>query len=193
MNIQGTSKVIAVTKDQVNKMKSAYTSSLDAMSLPTEPIAPVTASVTETLNEAPQTIESPVTNADLISQTQNISVTPVSTPVSDTLNVSEPNVSAMGVDELKEEMSKIEQEITAKNAKVMDLLDEMNADFIYHKQLVEELGKKLGLTKAPIETAPIAQSTSNIVPNVQDVQPEISPFAPGTTGNMFDTPSGMSL
>ena len=35
MNIQGTSKVIAITKDQAQKMKSAYTNQINAMSLPT--------------------------------------------------------------------------------------------------------------------------------------------------------------
>lgn len=208
MNIQGTSKVIAITKDQAQKMKSAYTNQIDAMSLPTEPIAPVTVAPTV----EPLTMEDPamsgVTNADIIGQTPSAPVAPETQPLNtpeapivsqDTTQslAGYPDTSAMSVDELKDEMAKIEQEMATKNIKIMDFLDEINADFLYHQQLVAELDKKMGLTKAPNETAPIVQ---NVAPAatatqvVQETSQEISPFSPGTTGNMFDVPtSGMSL
>lgn len=208
MNIQGTSKVIAITKDQAQKMKSAYTNQINAMSLPTEPIAPVTATPTV----EPLTMEAPamggVTNADIIGQTPSAPVAPetqpLTTPATPTVSqdttqslAGYPNTSAMSVDELKDEMAKIEQEMATKNIKIMDFLDEINADFLYHQQLVAELDKKMGLTKAPIETAPIVQNVAPaapVTPVVQETTQEISPFSPGTTGNMFDVPtSGMSL
>lgn len=208
MNIQGTSKVIAITKDQAQKMKSAYTNQINAMSLPTEPIAPVTATPTV----EPLTMEAPamggVTNADIIGQTPSAPVAPetqpLTTPATPTVSqdttqslAGYPNTSAMSVDELKDEMAKIEQEMATKNIKIMDFLDEINADFLYHQQLVAELDKKMGLTKAPIETAPTVQNVAPaapVTPVVQEATQEISPFSPGTTGNMFDVPtSGMSL
>lgn len=208
MNIQGTSKVIAITKDQAQKMKSAYTNQIDAMSLPTEPIAPVTVAPTV----EPLTMEDPamsgVTNADIIGQTPSVPVAPETQPLTtpeapivsqDTTQslAGYPDTSAMSVDELKDEMAKIEQEMATKNIKIMDFLDEINADFLYHQQLVAELDKKMGLTKAPIETAPIVQNVApaaTATPVVQETSQEISPFSPGTTGNMFDVPtSGMSL
>lgn len=208
MNIQGTSKVIAITKDQAQKMKSAYTNQINAMSLPTEPIAPVTATPTV----EPLTMEAPamggVTNADIIGQTPSAPVVPetqpLTTPEAPTVSqdttqslAGYPDTSAMSVDELKDEMAKIEQEMATKNIKIMDFLDEINADFLYHQQLVAELDKKMGLTKAPIETAPTVQNVAPaapVTPVVQEVTQEISPFSPGTTGNMFDVPtSGMSL
>lgn len=208
MNIQGTSKVIAITKDQAQKMKSAYTNQINAMSLPTEPIAPVTATPTV----EPLTMEAPamggVTNADIIGQTPSAPAAPetqpLTTPEAPTVSqdttqslAGYPNISAMSVDELKDEMAKIEQEMATKNIKIMDFLDEINADFLYHQQLVAELDKKMGLTKAPIETAPTVQNVAPaapVTPVVQEVTQEISPFSPGTTGNMFDVPtSGMSL
>lgn len=208
MNIQGTSKVIAITKDQAQKMKSAYTNQIDAMSLPTEPIAPVTVAPTV----EPLTMEDPamsgVTNADIIGQTPSAPVAPeiqpLTTPEAPTVSqdttqslAGYPDTSAMSVDELKDEMAKIEQEMATKNIKIMDFLDEINADFLYHQQLVAELDKKMGLTKAPNETAPIVQNVApaaTATPVVQETSQEISPFSPGTTGNMFDVPtSGMSL
>lgn len=208
MNIQGTSKVIAITKDQAQKMKSAYTNQINAMSLPTEPIAPVTVAPTV----EPLTMEAPamsgVTNADIIGQTPSAPVVPetkpLTTPAAPTVSqdttqslAGYPNTSAMSVDELKDEMAKIEQEMATKNIKIMDFLDEINADFLYHQQLVAELDKKMGLTKAPIETAPTVQNVAPaapVTPVVQEATQEISPFSPGTTGNMFDVPtSGMSL
>lgn len=208
MNIQGTSKVIAITKDQAQKMKSAYTNQINAMSLPTEPIAPVTAAPTV----EPLTMDAPtmgsVTNADIIGQTPSASVVPetqpLTTPEAPTVSqdttqslAGYPDTSAMSVDELKDEMAKIEQEMATKNIKIMDFLDEINADFLYHQQLVAELDKKMGLTKAPTETAPIVQNVApaaTATPVVQEKPQEISPFSPGTTGNMFDVPtSGMSL
>lgn len=208
MNIQGTSKVIAITKDQAQKMKSAYTNQINAMSLPTEPIAPVTATPTV----EPLTMEAPamggVTNADIIGQTPSAPVVPetqpLTTPAAPTVSqdttqslAGYPDTSAMSVDELKDEMAKIEQEMATKNIKIMDFLDEINADFLYHQQLVAELDKKMGLTKAPIETAPTVQNVAPaapVTPVVQEATQEISPFSPGTTGNMFDVPtSGMSL
>lgn len=208
MNIQGTSKVIAITKDQAQKMKSAYTNQIDAMSLPTEPIAPVTVAPTV----EPLTMEDPamsgVTNADIIGQTPSAPVAPEIQPLTtpeapivsqDTTQslAGYPDTSAMSVDELKDEMAKIEQEMATKNIKIMDFLDEINADFLYHQQLVAELDKKMGLTKAPNETAPIVQNVApaaTATPVVQETSQEISPFSPGTTGNMFDVPtSGMSL
>lgn len=208
MNIQGTSKVIAITKDQAQKMKSAYTNQIDAMSLPTEPIAPVTVAPTV----EPLTMEDPamsgVTNADIIGQTPSAPVAPETQPLNtpeapivsqDTTQslAGYPDTSAMSVDELKDEMAKIEQEMATKNIKIMDFLDEINADFLYHQQLVAELDKKMGLTKAPIETAPNVQNVApaaTATPVVQETSQEISPFSPGTTGNMFDVPtSGMSL
>ena len=208
MNIQGTSKVIAITKDQAQKMKSAYTNQIDAMSLPTEPIAPVTVAPTV----EPLTMEAPamsgVTNADIIGQTPSAPVAPETQPLNtpeapivsqDTTQslAGYPDTSAMSVDELKDEMAKIEQEMATKNIKIMDFLDEINADFLYHQQLVAELDKKMGLTKAPNETAPIVQNVApaaTATPVVQETSQEISPFSPGTTGNMFDVPtSGMSL
>ena len=208
MNIQGTSKVIAITKDQAQKMKSAYTNQIDAMSLPTEPIAPVTVAPTV----EPLTMEDPatsgVTNADIIGQTPSVPVAPETQPLTtpeapivsqDTTQslAGYPDTSAMSVDELKVEMAKIEQEMATKNIKIMDFLDEINADFLYHQQLVAELDKKMGLTKAPNETAPIVQNVApaaTATPVVQETSQEISPFSPGTTGNMFDVPtSGMSL
>ena len=208
MNIQGTSKVIAITKDQAQKMKSAYTNQINAMSLPTEPIAPVTVAPTV----EPLTMEAPamggVTNADIIGQTPSVSVTPETQPLTTpeapavsqdtTLSLAGyPDTSAMSVDELKDEMAKIEQEMATKNIKIMDFLDEINADFLYHQQLVAELDKKMGLTKSPTETAPIVQNVApatTATPVVQETSQEISPFSPGTTGNMFDVPtSGMSL
>lgn len=208
MNIQGTSKVIAITKDQAQKMKSAYTNQIDAMSLPTEPIAPVTVAPTV----EPLTMEDPamsgVTNADIIGQTPSAPVAPeiqpLTTPEAPTVSqdttqslAGYPDTSAMSVDELKDEMAKIEQEMATKNIKIMDFLDEINADFLYHQQLVAELDKKMGLTKAPIETAPNVQNVApaaTATPVVQETSQEISPFSPGTTGNMFDVPtSGMSL
>lgn len=208
MNIQGTSKVIAITKDQAQKMKSAYTNQIDAMSLPTEPIAPVTVAPTV----EPLTMEDPamsgVTNADIIGQTPSAPVAPETQPLNtpeapivsqDTTQslAGYPDTSAMSVDELKDEMAKIEQEMATKNIKIMDFLDEINADFLYHQQLVAELDKKMGLTKAPNETAPIVQNVApaaTATPVVQEPSQEISPFSPGTTGNMFDVPtSGMSL
>lgn len=208
MNIQGTSKVIAITKDQAQKMKSAYTNQIDAMSLPTEPIAPVTVAPTV----EPLTMEDPamsgVTNADIIGQTPSAPVAPETQPLTtpeapivsqDTTQslAGYPDTSAMSVDELKDEMAKIEQEMATKNIKIMDFLDEINADFLYHQQLVAELDKKMGLTKAPNETAPIVQNVAPAAtptPVVQETSQEISPFSPGTTGNMFDVPtSGMSL
>ena len=208
MNIQGTSKVIAITKDQAQKMKSAYTNQIDAMSLPTEPIAPVTVAPTV----EPLTMEAPamsgVTNADIIGQTPSAPVAPETQPLTtpeapivsqDTTQslAGYPDTSAMSVDELKDEMAKIEQEMATKNIKIMDFLDEINADFLYHQQLVAELDKKMGLTKAPNETAPIVQNVApaaTATPVVQETSQEISPFSPGTTGNMFDVPtSGMSL
>ncbi len=208
MNIQGTSKVIAITKDQAQKMKSAYTNQIDAMSLPTEPIAPVTVAPTV----EPLTMEDPamsgVTNADIIGQTPSVPVAPETQPLTtpeapivsqDTTQslAGYPDTSAMSVDELKDEMAKIEQEMATKNIKIMDFLDEINADFLYHQQLVAELDKKMGLTKAPNETAPIVQNVApaaTATPVVQETSQEISPFSPGTTGNMFDVPtSGMSL
>lgn len=208
MNIQGTSKVIAITKDQAQKMKSAYTNQIDAMSLPTEPIAPVTVAPTV----EPLTMEDPamsgVTNADIIGQTPSAPVAPETQPLTtpeapivsqDTTQslAGYPDTSAMSVDELKDEMAKIEQEMATKNIKIMDFLDEINADFLYHQQLVAELDKKMGLTKAPIETAPNVQNVApaaTATPVVQETSQEISPFSPGTTGNMFDVPtSGMSL
>lgn len=208
MNIQGTSKVIAITKDQAQKMKSAYTNQIDAMSLPTEPIAPVTVAPTV----EPLTMEDPamsgVTNADIIGQTPSAPVAPETQPLNtpeapivsqDTTQslAGYPDTSAMSVDELKDEMAKIEQEMATKNIKIMDFLDEINADFLYHQQLVAELDKKMGLTKAPIETATIVQNVApaaTATPVVQETSQEISPFSPGTTGNMFDVPtSGMSL
>lgn len=208
MNIQGTSKVIAITKDQAQKMKSAYTNQIDAMSLPTEPIAPVTVAPTV----EPLTMEDPamsgVTNADIIGQTPSAPVAPETQPLNtpeapivsqDTTQslAGYPDTSAMSVDELKDEMAKIEQEMATKNIKIMDFLDEINADFLYHQQLVAELDKKMGLTKAPNETAPIVQNVvpaATATPVVQETSQEISPFSPGTTGNMFDVPtSGMSL
>lgn len=208
MNIQGTSKVIAITKDQAQKMKSAYTNQIDAMSLPTEPIAPVTVAPTV----EPLTMEDPamsgVTNADIIGQTPSAPVAPETQPLTtpeapivsqDTTQslAGYPDTSAMSVDELKDEMAKIEQEMATKNIKIMDFLDEINADFLYHQQLVAELDKKMGLTKAPNETAPIVQNVApaaTATPVVQETSQEISPFSPGTTGNMFDVPtSGMSL
>lgn len=208
MNIQGTSKVIAITKDQAQKMKSAYTNQIDAMSLPTEPIAPVTVAPTV----EPLTMEDPamsgVTNADIIGQTPSAPVAPETQPLNtpeapivsqDTTQslAGYPDTSAMSVDELKDEMAKIEHEMATKNIKIMDFLDEINADFLYHQQLVAELDKKMGLTKAPIETAPNVQNVApaaTATPVVQETSQEISPFSPGTTGNMFDVPtSGMSL
>lgn len=208
MNIQGTSKVIAITKDQAQKMKSAYTNQIDAMSLPTEPIAPVTVAPTV----EPLTMEDPamsgVTNADIIGQTPSAPVAPETQPLTtpeapivsqDTTQslAGYPDTSAMSVDELKDEMAKIEHEMATKNIKIMDFLDEINADFLYHQQLVAELDKKMGLTKAPIETAPNVQNVApaaTATPVVQETSQEISPFSPGTTGNMFDVPtSGMSL
>lgn len=208
MNIQGTSKVIAITKDQAQKMKSAYTNQINVMSLPTEPIAPVTVAPTV----EPLTMEAPamsgVTNADIIGQTPSAPVVPetqpLTTPAAPTVSqdttqslAGYPNTSAMSVDELKDEMAKIEQEMATKNIKIMDFLDEINADFLYHQQLVAELDKKMGLTKAPIETAPTVQNVAPaapVTPVVQEATQEISPFSPGTTGNMFDVPtSGMSL
>lgn len=208
MNIQGTSKVIAITKDQAQKMKSAYTNQINAMSLPTEPIALVTAAPTV----EPLTMDAPtmgsVTNADIIGQTPSASVVPetqpLTTPEAPTVSqdttqslAGYPDTSAMSVDELKDEMAKIEQEMATKNIKIMDFLDEINADFLYHQQLVAELDKKMGLTKAPTETAPIVQNVApaaTATPVVQEKPQEISPFSPGTTGNMFDVPtSGMSL
>lgn len=208
MNIQGTSKVIAITKDQAQKMKSAYTNQIDAMSLPTEPIAPVTVAPTV----EPLTMEDPamsgVTNADIIGQTPSAPVAPeiqpLTTPEAPTVSqdttqslAGYPDTSAMSVDELKDEMAKIEQEMATKNIKIMDFLDEINADFLYHQQLVAELDKKMGLTKAPNETAPIVQNVApaaTATPVVQETSQEISPFSPGTTGNMFDVPtSGMIL
>ena len=208
MNIQGTSKVIAITKDQAQKMKSAYTNQIDAMSLPTEPIAPVTVAPTV----EPLTMEDPamsgVTNADIIGQTPSAPVAPETQPLNtpeapivsqDTTQslAGYPDTSAMSVDELKDEMAKIEQEMATKNIKIMDFLDEINADFLYHQQLVAELDKKMGLTKAPNETAPIVQNVApaaTATPVVQETSQEISPFSPGTTGNMFDVPtSGMIL
>lgn len=208
MNIQGTSKVIAITKDQAQKMKSAYTNQIDAMSLPTEPIAPVTVAPTV----EPLTMEDPamsgVTNADIIGQTPSAPVAPEIQPLTtpeapivsqDTTQslAGYPDTSAMSVDELKDEMAKIEQEMATKNIKIMDFLDEINADFLYHQQLVAELDKKMGLTKAPNETAPNVQNVApaaTATPVVQETSQEISPFSPGTTGNMFDVPtSGMSL
>lgn len=208
MNIQGTSKVIAITKDQAQKMKSAYTNQIDAMSLPTEPIAPVTVAPTV----EPLTMEDPamsgVTNADIIGQTPSAPVAPETQPLTtpeapivsqDTTQslAGYPDTSAMSVDELKDEMAKIEQEMATKNIKIMDFLDEINADFLYHQQLLAELDKKMGLTKAPIETAPNVQNVApaaTATPVVQETSQEISPFSPGTTGNMFDVPtSGMSL
>lgn len=208
MNIQGTSKVIAITKDQAQKMKSAYTNQIDAMSLPTEPIAPVTVAPTV----EPLTMEDPamsgVTNADIIGQTPSVPVAPETQPLTtpeapivsqDTTQslAGYPDTSAMSVDELKDEMAKIEHEMATKNIKIMDFLDEINADFLYHQQLVAELDKKMGLTKAPIETATIVQNVApaaTATPVVQETSQEISPFSPGTTGNMFDVPtSGMSL
>ena len=208
MNIQGTSKVIAITKDQAQKMKSAYTNQIDAMSLPTEPIAPVTVAPTV----EPLTMEDPamsgVTNADIIGQTPSAPVAPETQPLTtpeapivsqDTTQslAGDPDTSAMSVDELKDEMAKIEHEMATKNIKIMDFLDEINADFLYHQQLVAELDKKMGLTKAPIETATIVQNVApaaTATPVVQETSQEISPFSPGTTGNMFDVPtSGMSL
>lgn len=208
MNIQGTSKVIAITKDQAQKMKSAYTNQIDAMSLPTEPIAPVTVAPTV----EPLTMKDPamsgVTNADIIGQTPSAPVAPETQPLTtpeapivsqDTTQslAGYPDTSAMSVDELKDEMAKIEQEMATKNIKIMDFLDEINADFLYHQQLVAELDKKMGLTKAPNETAPIVQNVApaaTATPVVQETSQEISPFSPGTTGNMFDVPtSGMSL
>lgn len=208
MNIQGTSKVIAITKDQAQKMKSAYTNQIDAMSLPTEPIAPVTVAPTV----EPLTMEDPamsgVTNADIIGQTPSAPVAPETQPLNtpeapivsqDTTQslAGYPDTSAMSVDELKDEMAKIEHEMATKNIKIMDFLDEINADFLYHQQLVAELDKKMGLTKAPNETAPIVQNVApaaTATPVVQETSQEISPFSPGTTGNMFDVPtSGMSL
>lgn len=208
MNIQGTSKVIAITKDQAQKMKSAYTNQINAMSLPTEPIAPVTVAPTV----EPLTMEAPamsgVTNADIIGQTPSAPVVPetqpLTTPAAPTVSqdttqslAGYPDTSAMSVDELKDEMAKIEQEMATKNIKIMDFLDEINADFLYHQQLVAELDKKMGLTKAPIETAPTVQNVAPaapVTPVVQEATQEISPFSPGTTGNMFDVPtSGMSL
>lgn len=208
MNIQDTSKVIAITKDQAQKMKSAYTNQIDAMSLPTEPIAPVTVAPTV----EPLTMEAPamsgVTNADIIGQTPSAPVAPETQPLNtpeapivsqDTTQslAGYPDTSAMSVDELKDEMAKIEQEMATKNIKIMDFLDEINADFLYHQQLVAELDKKMGLTKAPNETAPIVQNVApaaTATPVVQETSQEISPFSPGTTGNMFDVPtSGMSL
>lgn len=208
MNIQGTSKVIAITKDQAQKMKSAYTNQIDAMSLPTEPIAPVTVAPTV----EPLTMEDPamsgVTNADIIGQTPSAPVAPETQPLTtpeapivsqDTTQslAGYPDTSAMSVDELKDEMAKIEQEMATKNIRIMDFLDEINADFLYHQQLVAELDKKMGLTKAPNETAPIVQNVApaaTATPVVQETSQEISPFSPGTTGNMFDVPtSGMSL
>lgn len=208
MNIQGTSKVIAITKDQAQKMKSAYTNQIDAMSLPTEPIAPVTVAPTV----EPLTMEDPamsgVTNADIIGQTPSAPVAPETQPLTtpeapivsqDTTQslAGYPDTSAMSVDELKDEMAKIEQEMATKNIKIMDFLDEINADFLYHQQLLAELDKKMGLTKAPIETAPNVQNVApaaTATPVVQETSQEISPFSPGTTGNMFDVPtSGMIL
>ena len=208
MNIQGTSKVIAITKDQAQKMKSAYTNQIDAMSLPTEPIAPVTVAPTV----EPLTMEDPamsgVTNADIIGQTPSVPVAPETQPLTtpeapivsqDTTQslAGYPDTSAMSVDELKDEMAKIEHEMATKNIKIMDFLDEINADFLYHQQLVAELDKKMGLTKAPIKTAPNVQNiapAATATPVVQETSQEISPFSPGTTGNMFDVPtSGMSL
>lgn len=208
MNIQGTSKVIAITKDQAQKMKSAYTNQIDAMSLPTEPIAPVTVAPTV----EPLTMEDPamsgVTNADIIGQTPSAPVAPETQPLTtpeapivsqDTTQslAGYPDTSAMSVDELKDEMAKIEQEMATKNIKIMDFLDEINADFLYHQQLLAELDKKMGLTKAPIETSPNVQNVApaaTATPVVQETLQEISPFSPGTTGNMFDVPtSGMSL
>lgn len=208
MNIQGTSKVIAITKDQAQKMKSAYTNQINAMSLPTEPIAPVTVAPTV----EPLTMEAPamsgVTNADIIGQTPSAPAAPetqpLTTPEAPTVSqdttqslAGYPDTSAMSVDELKDEMAKIEQEMATKNIKIMDFLDEINADFLYHQQLVAELDKKMGLTKAPIETAPTVQKeapAAPVTPVVQEATQEISPFSPGTTGNMFDVPtSGMSL
>ena len=208
MNIQGTSKVIAITKDQAQKMKSAYTNQIDAMSLPTEPIAPVTVAPTV----EPLTMEDPamsgVTNADIIGQTPSAPVAPETQPLTtpeapivsqDTTQslAGYPDTSAMSVDELKDEMAKIEHEMATKNIKIMDFLDEINADFLYHQQLVAELDKKMGLTKAPIETAPNVQNVApaaTATPVVQETSQEISPFSPGTTGNMFDVPtSGMIL
>lgn len=208
MNIQGTSKVIAITKDQAQKMKSAYTNQIDAMSLPTEPIAPVTVAPTV----EPLTMKDPamsgVTNADIIGQTPSAPVAPETQPLTtpeapivsqDTTQslAGYPDTSAMSVDELKDEMAKIEHEMATKNIKIMDFLDEINADFLYHQQLVAELDKKMGLTKAPNETAPIVQNVApaaTATPVVQETSQEISPFSPGTTGNMFDVPtSGMSL
>lgn len=208
MNIQGTSKVIAITKDQAQKMKSAYTNQINAMSLPTEPIAPVTAAPTV----EPLTMDAPtmgsVTNADIIGQTPSAPAAPetqpLTTPEAPTVSqdttqslAGYPDTSAMSVDELKDEMAKIEQEMATKNIKIMDFLDEINADFLYHQQLVAELDKKMGLTKAPTETAPIVQNVApaaTATPVVQEKPQEISPFSPGTTGNMFDVPtSGMSL
>ena len=201
MNIQGTSKVIAITKDQAQKMKSAYTNQIDAMSLPTEPIAPVTVAPTV----EPLTMEDPamsgVTNADIIGQTPSAPVAPETQPLTtpeapivsqDTTQslAGYPDTSAMSVDELKDEMAKIEQEMATKNIKIMDFLDEINADFLYHQQLVAELDKKMGLTKAPIETAPNVQNVApaaTATPVVQETSQEISPFSPGTTGNMYMT------
>ena len=239
MNIQGTSKVIAITKDQAQKMKSAYINQIDAMSLPTEPIAPVTVAPTvepltmeapamsgvtnaDIIGQTPSdpvaptveplTVEAPamsgVTNADVIGQTPNAPVAPetqpLTTPEAPTVSqdttqslAGYPDTSAMSVDELKDEMAKIEQEMATKNIKIMDFLDEINADFLYHQQLVAELDKKMGLTKAPVETPPIVQNVApaaTATPVVQETSQEISPFSPGTTGNMFDVPtSGMSL
>ncbi len=208
MNIQGTSKVIAITKDQAQKMKSAYTNQINAMSLPTEPIAPVTATPTV----EPLTMEAPamggVTNADIIGQTPSAPAAPetqpLTTPEAPTVSqdttqslADYPDTSAMSVDELKDEMAKVEQEMATKNIQIMDFLDEINAYFLYHQQLVAELDKKMGLTKAPIETAPIVQNVAPaapVTPVVQEASQEISPFSPGTTGNMFDVPtSGMSI
>ena len=115
MNIQGTSKVIAITKDQAQKMKSAYTNQIDAMSLPTEPIAPVTVAPTV----EPLTMEDPamsgVTNADIIGQTPSAPVAPETQPLTtpeapivsqDTTQslAGYPDTSAMSVDELKDGM-----------------------------------------------------------------------------------------
>ena len=130
MNIQGTSKVIAITKDQAQKMKSAYTNQIDAMSLPTEPIAPVTVAPTV----EPLTMEDPamsgVTNADIIGQTPSAPVAPetqpLTTPEAPTVSqdttqslAGYPDTSAMSVDELKDEMAKIEHEMATKNIKIM--------------------------------------------------------------------------
>lgn len=209
MNIQETSKVIAITKDQAHKMNETYNNALNAMVLPSEPVVPTPEPAVEPLTIDTPVVESGVTNADIITQTESTPVVPAepAAPVLEPAAVSEetptivsdssmPNLDAMSAEELRDEMIKIENEINAKNAKAMDLLDEINADLIYHKELLLEYEKKLGLNKETVKVAPVLENTV-AVPSAEPINSipsqEVSPFAPDTTVNMFDVPSGKSL